>query len=399
MKALRELAAFGGAPAFAQPVHVAQLNLPEWKKVEHSFREMFQRRYFANNGPLVQQLDRVFAEHLGVAHAVCVTNGTVGLMILARALELSGEVIVPAFTFPATVQALSWAGLTPILCDVSRDTHMITPATVAPRLSDRTAAILGVHVWGRACDPEGMAGLAAKHDLALFYDACHTVGCTHRGRPFGGFGDGEVFSFHATKVLNAAEGGCIATNDRRLADRLRTMRNFSASGTFADVPVRINGKMSEAQAALALLSLEELPKNIAANKSRYDRYSDGLRNLRGVSLMRYPAGEANNHQYIVLEIDEETAGLSQRALLQLLTAENVLCRRHFFPGLHRVRPYVDSISVEGGDFTTTERLCRSLLQLPTGQVITHSDIDKICGLIRGILSRAEEISVALAARE
>jgi len=399
MRGMSDLAVFGGTPAFASPVHVAQLNLPDWDKVEHIFRDIFQRRYFANNGPLVRALDDAFAEHLCVDHAVCVANGTIGLMILARALELSGEVIVPAFTFPATVQALSWAGLTPVLCDVDVQTHMITPATVAPLLTECTAGILGVHLWGRACQPEALQGVAAQHGLSLFFDACHTVGCTHRGRPFGGFGAGEVFSFHATKIINGPEGGCVTTNDKRLADRLRTMRNFSEAETFVSVPTRMNGKMSEAQAALALLSLDELPRNVAANKTRYHRYAAGLGDLPGVSLLRYPADEANNFQYVVVDIDEAAAGLQRDTLYSLLAAENVLCRRYFYPGVHRMHPYAEGSSARADDFPVTDRLCGRLLQLPTGQTVSLADVEQICDLLRTMIAHAEEITARYTARQ
>jgi dTDP-4-amino-4,6-dideoxygalactose transaminase len=396
MKPVNELAVFGGAPAFAAPVHVAQLNLPDWQAVEESFRGIFRRRYYANNGPLVRTLDEALAEHLGVDHAVCVTNGTVGLMILARALELSGEVIVPAFTFPATAHALSWAGLTPVLCDVSVASHMITPADVVAAMSGNTTGIVGVHLWGRACDPDGLQDLATKRQLTLFFDACHAIGCTHRGRAIGGLGAGEVFSFHATKVLNGAEGGCVTTNDSRLADRLRTMRNFHARETFAPVDARLNGKMSEAQAAMALLSLADLPRNIAANKERHRLYGERLRGVAGLSLMQY-ADEANNYQYIVVDVDEAACGLHRDILLRVLTAENVLCRRHFYPGLHRMAPYRGSVSARLGAFPGTERLCGRLLQLPTGQAVTPDDIERICDLLLGVVGHAEEVTARLGA--
>ncbi|MBU0755218.1 MAG: aminotransferase class I/II-fold pyridoxal phosphate-dependent enzyme, partial [Planctomycetes bacterium] len=219
---MNELALHGGKPAFEKPLHVGQLHLPAWEAFERSFKGVFERRYFTNHGPLVQELDRRFAAHIGVRHAVSVTNGTVALMVAAQALDLRGEVIVPAFTFPATAQAMSWAGLDVVLCDVDPQTHTLTAPLVAPHISARTSAVLGVHTWGRACDPVRLEHLCKEKGIALFFDAAHAVDCTYEGIKCGRFGNLETFSFHATKVLSGCEGGCVVTDNDALADRIRT---------------------------------------------------------------------------------------------------------------------------------------------------------------------------------
>lgn len=383
----RTIAALGGEPAFETPLHVAQVNLPPWEDVEQIFRGIFDRRYFANHGPLTRELDSAFAEAAGVQHAVCVTNGTVALMLLARALDLQGEVIVPAFTFPATIQALQWAGLEPVLCDVDPGTHMISAGIVEPLITARTCGVLGVHVWGRACDPDGLEALCDRRGLALMFDACHAVGSTHRGVPIGGFGAGEAFSFHATKVLNGGEGGCITTNDAGLAARLRTIRNFHPGETFVPVPTRMNGKMSEAQAALALLSLRQLPASIEANRRRHAAYAAVLGEVPGLELLQYDPGEANSHQYVVVEIDPELSGLDRDVLLTALQAENILCRRHFYPGLHRMPPF----AAAGQTLPVTDRLCRRLLQLPNSQSMTVEDATRVGETILSIHASREAL--------
>jgi dTDP-4-amino-4,6-dideoxygalactose transaminase len=393
-----EFAAFGGTPTFAEPLHVAQLNLPDWDKVEQAFRDIFRRRYFANNGPLVRQLEQAIAARFGVEHAICVTNGTVGLMVLAKALALSGEVVVPAFTFPATAQALAWAGLEPVLCDVSRDTHMVTPETVMPRLTPRTVGILAVNLWGRVCDADALQHLADRRGLQLIFDSCHAIGGSCRTRQIGGFGAAEVFSFHATKIVNAAEGGCITTNDARLAARLRTIRNFHATETFAPVAMRMNGKMSEAQAALALLSLDDLEHNIAANRRRYAAYADGLSGIPGIALVRFDDGEQCNFQYVVVAVDSVRSGVRRDVLLSMLAAENVICRRYFYPGLHRCQPYLGRAAMRAPALPATDWLCQTLLQLPTGQAVTLTDVGQVCGLVRRIVAESDRINSELKIR-
>jgi dTDP-4-amino-4,6-dideoxygalactose transaminase len=380
VSAAPKIALLGAPPAFERPLHVAQVNLPPWDKVETAFKGIFERYYFANHGPLVRKLDDAFAETVGVEHAVCVTNGTVALMLLARALELSGAVIMPSFTFPAAAQALVWAGLRPVFCDVDRRTQMITAQAVEPLITPETVGVLGTHLWGRACHPDALADLCERRGLKLFFDACHAIACTHRGRHIGCFGSGEAFSFHATKVLNAGEGGCITTNDAKLADRLRTMRSFHGSETFAPVPVRFNGKMSEAQAALALLSLDDLAENIEANKTRYRAYVNGLAGLPGISVVAYDPAEDNNYQYVVIEVEETIFGLTRDQLLTALQAENVLCRRHFYPGVHRLAAFTSpDLALPNTDF-----LINRVLQVPTGQAMSVEDVERVCQCIRSI---------------
>lgn len=387
MTSRSQLAILGGAPAFAAPLHVAQVNLPPWEKVEAAFKGIFERRYFANHGPMVRALDDAFARAIGVDHAICVTNGTVALMLLARALELSGEVIMPAFTFPAGAQAIAWAGLKPVFCDVERETHMISAEAVEPFITNRTAAVFGTHLWGRACDPDSLAQLCERHGLVLFFDACHAVACTHKMRPIGNFGIGEAFSFHATKVLNAAEGGCITTNDADLANRLRTMRSFHANETYADVAVRFNAKMSEAQAALALLSFEDLPKNINANKIRHRAYVEYLAGLPGLTIVDYDNAERNNYQYIITDVDAKIAGLNRDQVYHALAAENILCRRHFYPGVHKM-PGFDAAGVA---LPTTELLCSRILQLPSGQTMQPDDVARVCDRVHAIWAMKDHL--------
>lgn len=387
-----DFAVAGGRPEFGHPLHVGQINLPPWEQVEQAFRGIFSRRYFANNGPLVQELDRRLAEFVGARHAVAVTNGTMALMILARSLGVSGGVLVPAFTFPATVQALQWAGLQPVLCDVDYGSHMLSAGIVESRLRPGIVAILGVHAWGRACDPVALEELARRRNLALIFDACHGIGCSFQQRSIGTFGKGEAFSLHATKIMNACEGGFITTNDDAMADRLRTMRSFHVNETFTRLPVRTNGKMSEAQAAFALLSLDQFAENVAANRARFESYRSGLAGIDGIRLVELEReGERSNFQYIVVDVDEATIGLSRDEIVEILFAENIVAKRYFWPGLHKSMPGL-AAGMPAAALATTERLCRRLLQLPSSQVTGTADVERICRLLQEVVTHAGALS-------
>jgi len=391
-RTVNDLALFGGSPEFTEPMHVGQLNLPPWDQFQRAFRGIFDRRYFTNHGPLVQELDRRLAHYLGVKHVVCVTNATVALMVACKALELKGEVVVPSFTFPATVQALSWAGLKPVFCDIDPATHNISAALAEPLIGRDTTAILGVHVWGRACDPEGLQALCARQGIKLFFDAAHALGCTHHGRSLAGSGEIAIYSFHATKVFSAGEGGCLATNDDQLADRIRTVRNFHVSETFTRVPLRINGKMTEAQAALGLLSLDNLRDWITRNRALYEQYSNWDRSQSLGRFVDYARGEESNYQYCIFDIDRDRFGISRDQVLAILRAENVLARRYFFPGVHRLVPYRTLYPEADSKLPATLDVSQRLLQLPLGAAVSTEDVGRITRILEFSVAHAKTLS-------
>jgi dTDP-4-amino-4,6-dideoxygalactose transaminase len=392
-----ELALFGGQPAFVQSLHVGRPNIGNRQEFLALVNDMLDRRWFTNDGPFVQELERQVATMLGVRHCVAVCNATIALDLTARALGLTGEVILPSFTFVASAHALQWQGITPVFCDVDPQTHNIDPAKIPSLITARTTGILGVHVWGRACDVERLAAIARQHQLKLMFDAAHAFGCSYNGRMIGGFGDAEVFSFHATKFFNTFEGGAVTTNSDELADKLRGMRNFGFAGIDDVAQLGTNGKMSEISAAMGLTSLPSLDALIAANHSNYLAYSRDLDHLRGIRLVRYDKEDKSNYQYIVAEIDEQEARISRDLLVRILHAENVLARRYFYPGCHQMEPYRSLFPDAGLALPESERLTQKVFQLPTGTAVAEVDIHRICGVIRFVLANAAEIRARMEA--
>ena len=334
-----ELALFGAPPAFANRLHVGCPNIGDRQRLLTRINDILDRRWLTNNGTYVQEFESKLAELVGVKHCIAVCNATVALEIAVRALELRDEVIVPSFTFIATAHALQWQGITPVFCDVDPHTHNLDPGRVEELITSRTTGIIGVHLWGRACDVETLTEIAARRGLTLLFDAAHALGCSARGRMLGRFGQAEVFSFHATKICNTFEGGAVATDDDDLAVRLRLLTNFGFAGYDRVVSLGTNGKMSEVSAAMGLTSLESLDEFVAVNRRNYHQYRTELRELPGVQLLLYDESERATYQYVVIEIDESVTRLSRDQLLELLWAENVLARRYFYPGCHRMEPY------------------------------------------------------------
>jgi dTDP-4-amino-4,6-dideoxygalactose transaminase len=387
----KNLAILGGTPAFADTLHVGRPNIGNREKLLARINDMLDRHWFSNNGPFLLELEQKLAKLLNVKNCIVMTNGTVALEVAARTLGLQGEVIVPSFTFVASVHALQWLGITPVFCDIDHLTHNIAPEKIEKLITPRTTGILGVHVWGRACDVDALSVIARKHQLKLMFDAAHAFACTHHGKKIGGFGDAEVLSFHATKFFNTFEGGAITTNNDELAERIRSARNFGFAGLDNVISLGTNGKMSEVSAAMGLTSLESLNEFISANYNNYLAYYSGLRNLPGVQLVHYDSQEKNNYQYIVIEVEEKITGLSRDLLLEILHAENIRARRYFYPGCHQVEPYRSESSVAGLSLPETEKVTQRVLQLPTGTSISSSDIEKICDIIRFSVSNSEEI--------
>ena len=222
----KELAVFGGTPSFAELLHVGRPNLGDRETMLRRVNQIFDRRWFTNDGPMVKEFEARIQEFVGVKHCVAMCNATIALEIAIRALELHGEVIVPAYTFIATAHALQWQEITPVFADMDPATHNLAPETIERLITPRTTGIIGVHVWGRPCDTEAIEAIAAKHKLKVMYDAAHAFGCSHRGKMVGSFGTCEVFSFHATKFINCFEGGAVVTNDAAVGGQVAAHAQF-----------------------------------------------------------------------------------------------------------------------------------------------------------------------------
>lgn len=393
MKTWRDLAIVGGRAAFDAPLHVGRPNILGRDIFLRRVEEILERKWLTNDGPFVKEFEQRLANFLGVKHCIVVCNATAALELTARALDLKGEVIVPAFTFIATAHALAWQGIEPVFCDLDEKTHNLDPEDVVRNITERTTAVLGVHVWGRACAVDELEKLTRERGLRLFFDAAHALGCTHRGIRIGGFGEAEIFSFHATKILNTFEGGAIATNHAELADKLRLMRNFGFVGYDRVDYLGINGKMSEPCAAMGLTLLEHFDELVETNRRNYHAYRCALGGIPGVQLLSYDDHERNNYQYVVCEI-LPTCPLTRDELIRILMAENVIARRYFYPGCHKMEPYKSLARYAGLKLTRTDTVASRVLILPTGTSVTAEMIEVIAGLIREATVHAEDLRTA-----
>jgi len=245
---------------------------------------------------------------------------------------------------------------------------------------------------------ESLAEIAGRRGLKLIFDSAHAFGCSYQARMIGAFGNAEVFSFHATKIVNSLEGGAVVTNDDELARKIRLMKNFGFTSYDQTSYIGINGKMNEVSAAMGLTNLESLDDFIAVNRRNYELYARELAGLDGVALLPCPDEEKWNYQYVVLDIDESRTIVTRDELIEILHRENVLARRYFYPGCHRMEPYRSTFPEAGLRLPETERLANRVLCLPTGTAVVENQIRIISAILRLVLQDGDEIKRRLNSR-
>lgn len=341
------------------------------------------RRWLTNDGELVRRFEADIARRTKTRHCIAVTNATIGLQLAALATGMKGKIITPAFSFVATAHAIELSGMKALLCDVDARTHNLDVAK-ARELGESTkvGGILPVHLWGRPCDTRALDRLARDLDVPIVYDAAHAFACSAAGKPIGGFGDAEVFSFHATKFLNTAEGGAITTNDDEVAARLRLLRNFGFAGYDKVVALGTNAKMSELHAALGLTNLASMPAFVRRNKTNHALYTRLLADVPGIEVVRYAS--AHNHQYVIVHVDAHHVSVSRDDLVASLWKQGILARRYFAPGIHRMVPYS---SRRHAKLPVTDLLASGLMALPNGMAMQASDVRRVCRAVRSAISQ------------
>jgi len=296
-------------------------------------------------------------------------------------------VILPSYTFIATAHALQWQGITPVFADIDPATHNIYPVCIERLITPRTSGIVGVHVWGRGCETEAIEAVAKKHGLKVMYNASHGFAYTRKGKRFGGNGECEIFSFHATKFINCLQGGAVATNNEELAHRIRMMTNFGFTGYDQIEYLGINGKMNEISAAMGLTNLEAMSQIVAINRHNLDAHKSGLAELPGISVIEYDPIEEHNYQYVVIEVEPGICPAGRDQIVEALHEENIIARKYFWPGCHRMEPYRSLQPNAGMLLPETERVASRVVILPTGQCVDESTVGLVCGVIRQCLQK------------
>ena len=370
---------------FIDDVPLTRPSIPDPARVAVAIETVL-RSGTLTNGPRVRALEEAAADYLGVRHCVAVSSCTAGLMLVLRALDLSGDVIVPSFTFAATAHAAAWNGLRPVFGDIDPQFLTLSPGAVSHAIGVRTSAILATHTYGTPCDIEGLTEIARRNGIRLIFDAAHAFGSTHDGRHLGGFGDVEVFSLSPTKVMVAGEGGIIATNDELLAERCRIGRDYGNPGDYDCLFVGLNARMSELHAVLASASLEELDQRIDRRNDLARMYSERLGLVPGITFPRVGDGDRSTYKDFTILVDMDAFGMDADGLAAALDDAGIETRRYYTPPVHRMRAYR---AMAGSDnrLPVTAEISEQVLTIPMWSEMREQELDRVVAAIRRIHER------------
>ena len=384
-------AILGSKPIFSERIPFVRPSLPPYESLSPQIAEIF-RTGMLTKGKYLRELERRLSEHIGVKHVICVSSCTLGLMLTYQGLGLKGEVIVPSFTFMATVHPLVWNGATPIFVDVDPNTWNIDPERVEEAITERTTAIVAVHNFGNPADVEELEGIALRHGLKLVFDAAHGFGSLYKGKPVGSFGDVEVFSVTPTKLLVAGEGGVVATDDDILAEHIRTGREYGNDGHYGSNFPGLNARMPEFNAILGLKSLEMLEENALCRNRIATTIKKRLGRLPGITFQHVRPGNRSSYKDFCILIDSETFGIDRDELAIALKAENIDTRKYHYPPVHTHKAYdhLPRRSLPITDYISSRILC-----LPIWSHMDDDIVDRMCSAIERIHRYNDEVRKVL----
>jgi dTDP-4-amino-4,6-dideoxygalactose transaminase len=355
-----------------RPIYVTQPSLPPLDEYTKILKGVWETGVLTHNGPLVQKLEKEFCQKLNLKNFVSVTNGTLAIQLAIKALKLKGEIITTAFGWIATVSAIKWEGCTPVFCDIEPDTLNMDPTKIEALITDKTSAIVPVHVFGNPCDVEAIEAIAKKYNLKVIYDAAHAVGSTYKNKSVLSCGNISAISLHATKILNTAEGGGCITNEKDLHEKIKRIRFFGHDENKDIVEDGLNGKITELQAALGLANLKYYDEVLRNRKDKYIYYREKLLVNSNFCFQKNKFGEPN-YSYFPLIFKTEDQLLK---IKEALNKQNIYPRRYFYPSLTAYTKILDYVNIP-----ISEDISKRILCLPLYWKLEYKDIDRIIEII------------------
>lgn len=360
-----------------KPIQVTRPSIPALEEYVEEIKDLWDSRWLTNMGEKHKQLEIALLKYLDVPNITLFTNGHLALEYAISAFNLTGEVITTPFTFASTTHAIVRSGLTPVFCDINPDDYTIDVNEIESLITDKTSAIIPVHVYGNVCNIKEIERIAKKYNLKVIYDAAHAFGVTVNGVGIGNFGDASMFSFHATKVFNTIEGGAVTYKDKNLSQVFDAMKNFGTTSEGTIEYVGGNAKMSEFQAAMGICNLRHVDKEIEKRKLVVERYLERLSNVKGIKLCKPQQGIKSNYAYFPVVFDGYKLTIDE--VFEKLKKENIFARKYFYPLTSQFKCYrgrFDSNKTPVAKYISERVLC-----LPLYADLVLEDIDMICNII------------------
>lgn len=358
---------------------VTKATMPPLEEYIEEIKDIWDTHWLTNMGAKHKEFQRQLEEFMDVDHVELMVNGHMALEMVIQAFNLSGEVITSPFTFASTTHAIVRNGLTPVFCDINPDDYTIDVNKIESLITDKTCAIVPVHVYGNICDVEKIEEIAKKHNLVVIYDAAHTFGETYKGKNVGSFGDASMFSFHATKVFNSIEGGCVCYHDEAIGRSLYNLKNFGIRNSEVVDAVGANAKMNEFQAAMGLCNLRHLEENIAKRKQVVTWYQDRLKDCKGISIWKKQKDVESNYAYFPVVFDEDVYGKNRDEVFALLAEAGIGARKYFYPITSAFDAYKGVF--DAGETPIAKKISEQVITLPLYPDLDEETVDLICSVI------------------
>lgn len=364
----------------SEQILVTRSSMPDFEEYIEEIKDLWETRWLTNMGAKHNQLQQELCGYLSVPNVSMFTNGHLALEAALSALDLKGEVITTPFTFASTTQAIVRCGLTPVFCDINPDDYTIDTSKIEALITDKTCAIVPVHVYGSVCDVYEIESIAKKYGLKVIYDAAHAFGVRVGDRGIASFGDASMFSFHATKVFNTIEGGCVTYSDEALTDELLIQKNFGMKKGNEEYPeIAGNSKMNEFQAAMGLCNLRHVSVEIEKRRRVVNRYTERLGGVPGLKIWREQDGVTHNYAYFPVVFDNEVFGADRDETAAKLAEQDIYARKYFFPLTSAFECYNGMFKIQ--DTPVAEHIAKNVLTLPLYADLEIGDVDRICEII------------------
>ncbi len=359
-----------------KPILVTQPSLPPLKEFTKSLEKIWESKWLTNNGQFHQEFEQKLAEHLGVKHISLFSNGTLALMTALQVLDIKGEVITTPYSFVATTHAMLWNKITPVFCDIDPIYGNLDVDKIESLITNKTTAIVPVHVYGNPVEVEKLDTLAKKYNLKVIYDAAHAFGVKKNGNSILNYGDLSVLSFHATKTFNTLEGGAIVCHDAATKLKIDQLKNFGFVNEVTVVAPGINAKMNELQAAFGLLQLKTIDSEIAKRKRVAGQYRKELKNIKGLNFLMDMEDIKHNYSYFPIFIGKEFS-LSRDKLYQKLKDHNIFGRRYFYPLISEFPMYKKYKSANTLNLPNALKIANEVICLPIYPSLSKNEIKLI----------------------